>query len=565
MVRRDLLVRVGALAVACSAIGCSAQEHQLAADRAAKDALHARRPHVPEVHGSFDVDAADARALPAREIDEITLDLRGAICLAAEASREYRSQREAAYLTALAYTGTLHEYRANPRLGASGLLEASEDGGSASGGVDASVSRRLEQGGSFVLGLATDFLKNLRGDPLTTATSLLTSTLLLPLGRGGGVAAREALTQAERDVLYALRDFARYQQEFVVDVSTSYYRVLAQRDSVQNAEKNYENLLKTRDRAEDFGKAGRMPDFEVDQARQDLLRAEERRILARQAYEGALDAFKQELGLRTDAVVTLTDEPLDALRAAPPAAKEPEGAVEASIVTALDRRLDLLNARDQFDDSVRQVAVAADALGVQADLALLGTLSTPSSRPYDLRHASPSGSVGIDLDLPVDRVAERNAYRSAQVAALASRRSVEGLEDSIVASVRGAYRTLESARQSRRIQEEGVRLAERRVESATLFLEAGKATIRDRLEAEEALVDARNAFTQSLVSHEIARLELERDTGTLLPAKALECAGGGGGAGVAGASCPPRAAPPVAPVVRPGPPVPSAPAATRGS
>jgi hypothetical protein len=98
-----------------------------------------------------------------------------------------------------------------------------------------------------------------------------------------------------------------------------------------------------------------------------------------------------------------------------------------------------------------------------------------------------------------------------------SRRSVEETEDSVVADVRRAFRTLEQARRSYDIEKEGVRIAERRAESAKISLEAGRprTTISDVLDAESALVGARNGLTSALVAHAVARLELERDTGTL--------------------------------------------------
>jgi outer membrane protein TolC len=545
-------VRVVVAVAAVALCACSAGQHGLAADRAAKQALAARRVHVPEVFGSMDVDRADERARPARTLAEVTLDLEGALCLAAEASREFRERRERAYLAAVSYVSARHEFRGRPTLGGSVALEASEDSSTLTGGPRAGLSRAFETGGSFVLDLATDFLRTFRGDPLGTAATLLSTRLLLPLGRGQGVAARESLTQAERDVLYALRDYARFQQEFAVDVATSYYGVLQQRDVIANAEANWRSLQTTFDRARDMGPdgAGRLPGFQVDQAGQDLLRAEERRIAARQAYEEALDAFKQELGLLVTTRVVLPDDALDELRAQE--AEAASGDPARSAVAALGRRLDLANARDRLQDATRKVAVAADALGVQADLELAGALETPGDRPVDVGSASPSGSVGLDLDLPVDRVVEANAYRSAQVAVLAARRDVERLEDAVVASVRRAYRTLEQARQSRRIQEEGVRLAERRVEAATLNLEMGTATIRDRLEAEDALIEARDALTRAIVDHEVARLELERDTGTLLPSRMLACE--------AGACAPSAAAPPAratAPGAATGAPVPA--------
>jgi outer membrane protein TolC len=58
-------------------------------------------------------------------------------------------------------------------------------------------------------------------------------------------------------------------------------------------------------------------------------------------------------------------------------------------------------------------------------------------------------------------------------------------------------------------------LAKRRVESTTLLLEAGKASTRDRLEAESALVRARNGTTLALVDYASARLALLSDVGIL--------------------------------------------------
>jgi outer membrane protein TolC len=54
-------------------------------------------------------------------------------------------------------------------------------------------------------------------------------------------------------------------------------------------------------------------------------------------------------------------------------------------------------------------------------------------------------------------------------------------------------------------------LAERRVESTRLSLEAGRAATRDLLEAQASLLAAQNAATQALIDYELARLALYRD------------------------------------------------------
>ena len=51
-------------------------------------------------------------------------------------------------------------------------------------------------------------------------------------------------------------------------------------------------------------------------------------------------------------------------------------------------------------------------------------------------------------------------------------------------------------------------LSQRRVESAKLNLDAGRADTRDVLDAQESLVNAENAVTSALINFTLARLDL---------------------------------------------------------
>ena len=516
MKRRAPLLLIALAAVPACA---SPQQRKAEADREVYRALEARKPCVPAAVGPLDIDAAEcrgraARAAPAR----VELDFEGALRLSAEASREYRAAREDVYLSALSFTAARHSFRNQYALGGTGSLTRDEDGGGATGSPTGSVSRNLESGGSFVLKLATDFLKTLAGNPAAPGVTILSSSLVLPLLRGSGrEVARESLTQAERDMLYELRSFARFQQEFTVEVATSFYRVLQQRDTVTNEELTAKSLERVLERTKEFGPdgVGRVPDFEVDQARQDVLKARQRVILAQQSYEESLDRFKLTLGLPAATTLVPKDDALDVLRrrGLEPVAFD----LERSLATARAQRLDLENARDQGEDATRKVAVAANGLGAQVDLTLGAALTGPGGQPYNVKGMKGLGTAGLDVSLPVERLAERNAYRAALVQEDRARRAVEALDDQIVVSVRSAWRTLEQAKASYAIQLEGVRLATRRVESADLQLQTRRATTRDVLEAEDALIEARNALTAALIDHAVARLDLERDTGVLRP------------------------------------------------
>ena len=545
----------------CALPACSTpRERKAEADRDVYGALEVRRPIVPVPVGPLDIDAAEARGRAARDAsNRIDLDLEGAVRLAAEASREFRSRREDVYLTALAYTGERHRFENQYALGGTATVARDGSTGTVSGRPEASLSRNLENGASFVLKLATDFLTAFAGDPATAARTIISADLIQPLARGSSrEVAREVLTQSERDVLYQMRAFARFQQEFTASVATEFLRLLQGRDTIRNEELSAKNLEIVYERAKEFGPdgvgKGRIPNFEVDQAYQNVLRARDRVILARQSYEDALDEMKLTLGLpptttlvpRADALEALTARGLEPLAFDLPRAL---GAAEAN-------RLDLENARDQYVDAVRKVEVAADGLGPQVDLRLGGALTGPKTQPLDLKGLRGSGYVGLDVSLPVEREAERNAFRAALVQEDRARRAVEQLDDSISVSVRRTWRTLAQARSSYEIQQEGVRIASRRVESANMNLELGRAEIRDVLEAEAALVEAKNAATAALIDHAVARLDLERDTGTLRPD-----AWTGTHAGAAASVPPPfRAGPaPAAPSVPFAPSAPSAP------
>lgn len=483
------------------------------ARREARVLIEGGRAEVPEARGSFDPIAAEraANALRSRLPDRLDLD--AALAWAARGSREYRDAREQVYLTALAVTGARASWRTRYAFSGGGDVTHTDDGTAVAGRADASLTEALTAGGSFVLSLATDVLRDLTGSPLRTARTLLQSEWILPLARGSGrLVALEPLRQAERELIYALRDHVRFQQAFTLDIASRFYRTLELRDVERNETRTYESLKALVEEQTDKAASGRLPDYQVDQARQELLQAEDRRSRALAAYESALDRLKLDLGLPVGLAIELDDQDLERLRESDlvPA----PFAIERALDLAEGRRLDLWNARDRADDACRHVLVARDALRAGVDLRIGAGLTTPSTRPLALDDAALDTLLGIDLDLPLERTAERNEVERRIVEVRRRRRDRQRTHDTIVFEIREAYRNLAEAARSIALQREGLRLADRRVASTELLLER-TATIRDLLEAENARVGAANALTRALVDHVLARLELERAVGVL--------------------------------------------------
>jgi outer membrane protein TolC len=92
---------------------------------------------------------------------------------------------------------------------------------------------------------------------------------------------------------------------------------------------------------------------------------------------------------------------------------------------------------------------------------------------------------------------------------------VQKLEDTIKVNIRKQLRDMVESRERFTVQVKSMKVAEKRVKSVTLFLEAGRAQIRDLTDAQEDLLDAQNGLTEAAVDYRLAELEFQRDTGLL--------------------------------------------------
>ncbi|GJM19475.1 MAG: hypothetical protein DHS20C14_16880 [Phycisphaeraceae bacterium] len=487
----------------------------------------------------------------------VVLSLVDALQVAAGNSRNYQSQKERVYLAALRLDLEANEFRNTWTGVVDTLVSTDQSADPAVTGVantDAlTLSRRFKGGAQFVGMVAVDLVKLLSGGSSSSLGLTADASLSIPLLRGSGrFVVTEPLTQAERDVVYEIYGFERFKRELSVRVASDFLAVLRTADSVDNAAENYRRVGASTRRARRLADAGRLPEIQVDQARQDELRARNNWISAQQTYESRLDQFKTLLGLPTDAVVELDRSELDLLVAdaryaftlseaaydsegeIPPADAEvvlvPPSNADAgplelpedrAVEIALNNRLDLRTAVGQIVDAQRGVAIAADNL--RADVTLLGSASYGSSRSVSSATSAdaqldPSDgfySVLLGIDLPFERTSERNSYRGSLIGFESAVRDLQQLEDDVKFQIRTALRNLLEARETLKIQAEAVEVARRRVESTDLFLQAGRAEIRDVLDAQDSLLSAQNALTAALVNYRVSELELQRDLGVL--------------------------------------------------
>ena len=161
--------------------------------------------------------------------------------------------------------------------------------------------------------------------------------------------------------------------------------------------------------------------------------------------------------------------------------------------------------------------MAADDLLPGLDLT--ATVETDTERPtepLDFQGDNTDLSVGFELDLPLDKLSERNEFRRQLIDLEQARRGYQEKRDDVVLEVRDAWRQYTRARNTYEIEKGSLTLASGRVENTQMLFEAGRITdLRRVLEAQESLVRAQNAVTRALVDYKVASLELARDMGIL--------------------------------------------------
>ncbi|GAB4163046.1 MAG: TolC family protein [Planctomycetota bacterium] len=455
------------------------------------------------------VDTLRKRLLESRE--PVRLTLLEALDVAAENSREFQRQKEQLYLAALNLTRSRHDF--DVIFGAGGAAEISgtaDDEADASLSDDLSASVRSPAGTRLVASFVNTFLRSVVHGGSFDGSSILNLTLTQPLLRGAGRRiVREPLTQAERDVIYQMRAFERFRATFAVQVVSEYYSIVRQMEDLANVDANYRSVQQSRQQTEDLFAAGRRTVNDLGREKQSELTADTNRVETRNRLENALDRFKATLGLPIRARVELDPRELEKLTrgGVVPFEMDEDQAIEL----ALQRRYDYRTAVDQVEDAGRRVLVSEDALSMSLDFTAALGVPAESGKGLNLDWSKVNWSAGFDLDLALDKLVERNAYRSALIALDAAIRSRESAEDSIATEIRAALRNIKSAYDSYVIQVDALKLAETRVESTSELYQAGRASALDVLDAKDSKLATQLRLTSAAVDYAVARLELLRD------------------------------------------------------
>lgn len=537
------------LLLGAALVACTANSYRQDADRETYEAIADKTNLVPGMTENVGIDdekSFDLSGFPLNEASYDFLDneadsevgahilsLNAALDLAFQHSQVYQTQKEALYLEALALT--FDRYRYTPVFSANGGVDYQWDAEdqfvtdmqtltgmsslSTSERVDASTSLGaryfLKSGGAIALNLTNNFTRFLTGDISEFGTGALIGSFTQPLLRDfGSDIETENLMQAERDLLYRLRDFTRFRKIFAVQVASAYYSVLLNRETARN---NYAGLLANNlslERERAFQAEGLRTLLQVGRLEQSSLQQDLRWTSSITRYKRSLDDFKILLGLKAEENIALDDNEMVLISET--GMDSPDIDLEQAIDLAVQTRLDLYNGLDRVQDRARKIEVAANALKPGLDLSLVA--SVPDANDGNLGELDFENALytaGLDLELPLDTKLDRNSYRRALIDYEVATRNYLLDMDNIKLDVVDLWRRMNQARKNYEISLTSVEINERRVEEAELRAELGLGDIQDTVDSQNDLTAAQTDLISSIVDHNIAKLEFWRDLGLL--------------------------------------------------
>ncbi|MEM1224246.1 MAG: TolC family protein [Planctomycetota bacterium] len=380
--------------------------------------------------------------LPRNDDGTVSLTLQDAVRVSRIHSREYQTNLETLYLSALDVTFERfrfdHQFFAGNRFSQS--YRGRDVGRQSRTTLDsfAGFDKLTATGADIAVGFANSLIWDSWGTDSDLFTSVIDFSLVQPLLRFGGRArVLENLTQSERNLLANVRQMEQFRQGFYVNVTTGrtsgsgpslgnqigqaglgliaglpagrngapspsgYLGLLQDQQEIRNQSTNIVALRDSLSQLEAAFEANRINSrLQVDQARQALLNAQSGLLTAKAAYESKVDRFKVDLGLPPALPVEIRDPLLDRFVLIDPVLTEMQDELAEALLeirrdrespdpAALKRSLDRIGMLDDgVDQQVSQAITKFDEL-----------LSRLPERRGQLRRIAQQVS---DLDADVD-------------------------------------------------------------------------------------------------------------------------------------------------------------------
>jgi outer membrane protein TolC len=342
-----------------------------------------------------------------------------------------------------------------------------------------------------------------------------------PILRSGGVKyTRSPIVLARLDEKISNEEFRGRLMAIVLDVERTYWELVVAETQVQAISEALaaaqENLRIARRRFEE-GKDKRvivsLAESAVTTRQADLVSA--RLQLARTSDRLKRFINDRELPLTEPAVLAATELPV----AEPIPVLMPM--FHQSIAAAMINRPELQEAEARLTQAGVRERMANNQRLPQLDI---GAAYGFNGLSPDLDHALAKEfearwydwSVRVDFSVPIGNRARQAAYEQSQLVQDQSLRSREDIRQQVLLDVSTAIRDLAAAEEAVRARRAARQAAEQVVKDGEAFVSAGAALLKDLLDAQRDLADAKVREMAAMAAYMVGLADLERAKGTLL-------------------------------------------------
>jgi outer membrane protein TolC len=366
--------------------------------------------------------------------------------------------------------------------------------------------------------------------PQPTATSVtpfpydgsLTASFTQPLLKGFGretaesllIVARKGAAQADLTFQKSIIDLVASTESLYWDVVYAQRNLANKKAALALAQKQLrENQIRV--------EVGTLAPIEVTSAEAAVALKEQEIITAEAQYLNARDALIRALYPTTErpSGLELTDAP---------GIKAMETDEAAAERMALDRRVELKNARLDLESKQVLETAARNRLKPQLDLTLGYTGNASNRDSYSGIQSDVFGSkypgynATLSFAMPIANRAAKGSEGQARANRRSSELSLRDLELGIVLEVRTALRTLEASEKGVKAAEKTRIFREKNLEAEQKKFENGMSTNFFVLQRQDELDQSRASELQAQISYAKAVTSLERAVGNLLEARKLE-------------------------------------------
>ena len=279
------------------------------------------------------------------------MKLEQSVELALYNSREFQDRREDLYLAALPvslerFGFSAQAFAAEQLILSAGGRETAAPGTRWQPGTTFGFSQKLASGAQLMVQLANQVVVNIGNGRPTIGVSDLAVSLSQPFLRGGGFAVTlEALTQAERTLLYAVRSYSRFRNLFYFAIvggggytnnpyglqglsvnlgrgvganltanSVGYLPTVLRAAVLANEKKNVQAIESFLGLFQNLKEGNAVPELQVIQVEQRLVQSRGVVLRRTQEYVDSIDNFKLQLGVPATLPLELDEAPLRPIR-----------------------------------------------------------------------------------------------------------------------------------------------------------------------------------------------------------------------------------------------------------